>query len=66
DTYHGRFVRRVPGEQVVEEAEFETDGSASRGTVTPTTTLTDAGGGTAVLIAHRTVAGPAARRQRVV
>ncbi|ELS58445.1 SRPBCC domain-containing protein [Streptomyces viridochromogenes] len=52
DTYHGRFVRLVPDEQVVEEVEFETDDPALRGTMTMTTTLTDADGGTDVLVVH--------------
>ncbi|MFE6171409.1 SRPBCC domain-containing protein [Streptomyces sp. NPDC056464] len=53
DTYHGRFVRLVPEEQVVEEVEFETDDPALRGTMTMTTTLTDAAdGGTDILIVH--------------
>ncbi|TXS44179.1 polyketide cyclase [Streptomyces sp. uw30] len=53
DTYHGRFVRLVADEQVVEEVEFETDDPALRGTMTMTTTLTDAaGGGTDVTIVH--------------
>lgn len=52
DTYHGRFVRLVPGEQVVEEVEFETDDPALRGLMTMTTTLTDADGGTDVLVVH--------------
>lgn len=52
DTYHGHFVRLVPDEQVVEEVEFETDDPGLRGTMTMTTTLTDADGGTAVLVEH--------------
>ncbi|NUT29206.1 MAG: polyketide cyclase [Streptomyces sp.] len=52
DTYHGRFVRLVPDEQVVEEIEFETDDPALRGTMTMTTTLTDADDGTDVLVVH--------------
>lgn len=52
DTYHGHFVRLVPDEQVVEEIEFETDDPALRGTMTMTTTLTDADGGTDVLVVH--------------
>ncbi|QOV40437.1 SRPBCC domain-containing protein [Streptomyces ferrugineus] len=53
DTYHGRFVRLVPDELVVEEVEFETDDPALRGTMTMTTTLTAAAdGGTDVVIAH--------------
>ncbi|MFI7407348.1 SRPBCC domain-containing protein [Streptomyces sp. NPDC049627] len=52
DTYHGHFVRLVPDEQVVEEVEFETDDPALRGTMTMTTTLTDTGDGTDVLVVH--------------
>jgi len=52
DTYHGHFVRLVPDEQVVEVFEFETADPALGGTMTITTTLTDAGGGTDVLIVH--------------
>lgn len=52
DTYHGRFVELVPGERVVEVFEFETDDPALRGEMTMTTTLTEAGGGTEVLIVH--------------
>jgi uncharacterized protein YndB with AHSA1/START domain len=52
DTYHGRFRRLVPGEQVVEVFEFETTDPSLRGTMTMTTTLTDAGDGTDVVIEH--------------
>ncbi|GAA3371286.1 hypothetical protein GCM10017744_098410 [Streptomyces antimycoticus] len=53
DTYHGRFSRLVPDEQVVEVSEFETPDPALRTTMTITTTLTDAaGGGTDVHILH--------------
>jgi uncharacterized protein YndB with AHSA1/START domain len=52
DTYHGRFTRLVPDEQVVEVVEFETDDPALRGAMTSTTTLTDADGGTDVVIVH--------------
>jgi uncharacterized protein YndB with AHSA1/START domain len=52
DTYHGRFVRLVPDERVVEAVEFETDDPGLRGTMTMTTTLTDADGGTDVLVVH--------------
>jgi uncharacterized protein YndB with AHSA1/START domain len=52
DTYHGHFVKLVPNEQVVESFEFETADPALRGAMTMTTTLTDAGGGTDVLIVH--------------
>jgi len=52
DTYHGRFSRLVPDEQVVEVVEFETDDPAMRGEMTITTTLIDADGGTDVLAVH--------------
>jgi uncharacterized protein YndB with AHSA1/START domain len=53
DTYHGHFARLMPDEQVVEVLEFETPDPALRGTMTMTTTLTDApGGGTDVLVVH--------------
>jgi uncharacterized protein YndB with AHSA1/START domain len=52
DTYHGRFVTLVPDEAVVEEFAFETGDPALRGTMTMTTTLTDAAGGTDVLVVH--------------
>jgi uncharacterized protein YndB with AHSA1/START domain len=52
DTYHGRFLRLVPDELVVEELEFETADPAFRGTMTVTTTLTDVGDGTDVTILH--------------
>jgi uncharacterized protein YndB with AHSA1/START domain len=52
DTYHGRFVRLVPDEQVVEAIAFEAEDPALRGTMTMTTTLTDAAGGTDVLVVH--------------
>jgi uncharacterized protein YndB with AHSA1/START domain len=52
DTYHGHFVKLVPNEQVVEVFEFETADPALRTTMTMTTRLTDADGGTEVLIVH--------------
>ncbi|MFG2647953.1 SRPBCC domain-containing protein [Streptomyces sp. NPDC048436] len=52
DTYHGHFAKLVPDEQVVEVLEFETEDPALRGTMTMTTTLTDADGGTDVLVVH--------------
>ncbi len=52
DTYHGRFLRLVPDEQVIEEFEFETGDPALRRRMTMTTTLTDAGDGTDVLVVH--------------
>ena len=51
DTYHGQFRKLVPGEVVVEEMAFEAADPAFAGTMTMTTTLTDAaGGGTEVAI----------------
>jgi uncharacterized protein YndB with AHSA1/START domain len=52
DTYHGRFTKLVPNEQVVEVVEFETDDPAMRGEMTITFTLTDADGGTDLLAVH--------------
>ncbi|WP_225414339.1 SRPBCC domain-containing protein [Stigmatella hybrida] len=53
DTYHGRFVKLVQDEQVVEVVEFETEDPALRGEMTLTLTLTDAAdGGTDVLAVH--------------
>ncbi|MDT9699899.1 SRPBCC family protein [Streptomyces sp. P17] len=53
DTYHGHFTEMVPDERVVEELEFETSDPGLRGTMTMTTTLSDAdGGGTDVLVVH--------------
>jgi len=52
DTYHGRFVKLVPNEQVVEVMEFETADPAMRGEMTVTFTLTDADSGTDVLGVH--------------
>ena len=52
DTYHGHFAELVPDERIVEVLEFETDDPSLRGTMTMTTTLTEAGDGTDVLIAH--------------
>jgi uncharacterized protein YndB with AHSA1/START domain len=52
DTYHGRFVKLVPDEQVVEALEFETGDAAMRGEMMVTITLTDADGGTDVHVVH--------------
>jgi uncharacterized protein YndB with AHSA1/START domain len=52
DTYHGHFVKLVPNDQVVEALEFETTDPELRGEMTMTTTLTDADGGTDVLVVH--------------
>jgi uncharacterized protein YndB with AHSA1/START domain len=55
DTYHGHFAKLVPDEQVVEVFEFETEDPALGGTMTMTTTLADADGGTDVLVVHEGV-----------
>ena len=53
DTFHGRFVKLVPNEQVVEVVEFETTDPAMRGEMTITITLTDTpDGGTHILAVH--------------
>jgi uncharacterized protein YndB with AHSA1/START domain len=52
DTYHGRFVKLVPNEKVVQVVEFETTDPAMRGEMTITITLTDADGGTEILAVH--------------
>ena len=50
DTYHGRFTRLLPDEQVVEVCEFETDDPDMLGTITITTSLLDAQDGTDVVV----------------
>jgi uncharacterized protein YndB with AHSA1/START domain len=52
DIYHGRFVRLVPNEKVVEVDEFETEDPAMRGEMTITITLADAAGGTELVAVH--------------
>jgi uncharacterized protein YndB with AHSA1/START domain len=52
DTYHGRFAKLVPDEQVVEVIEFETDDPSLQGEMTVTITLADADGGTDVVAIH--------------
>jgi uncharacterized protein YndB with AHSA1/START domain len=52
DTYHGRFVRLVPNELVVETDEFETDDPAMQGEMTSTISLSDAQGGTELVAVH--------------
>src|SRR3954453_17111019 len=47
DTYHGRFVKLVPNELVVEEDEFETDDPALQGGMTSTIRLPPGAGGPA-------------------
>jgi uncharacterized protein YndB with AHSA1/START domain len=52
DTYHGRFVKLVPNEQIVEVVEFEATDPALRGEMTITTRLVDAEGGTDIIAVH--------------
>src|SRR5215217_2758790 len=52
DTYHGRFVKLAPNEQVVEVIEFETEDPALQGEMTITFTLAEADGGTELVAVH--------------
>lgn len=52
DTYHGRFLKLVPDEQVVETEEFETDDPALAGEMKSTITLRDHAGGTQLVAVH--------------
>jgi uncharacterized protein YndB with AHSA1/START domain len=52
DTFHGRFVKLVPNEEVVETVEFETEDPALRGEMRITYKLSDARGGTDILAVH--------------
>jgi len=52
DTFHGRFVRLVPDELVLEALEFETADPRMQGEMTVTTRLSDAGAGTDVELLH--------------
>lgn len=52
DTYHGRFVKLVPNELIVQVVEFETTDPALRGEMTITLKLADADGGTDLLAVH--------------
>ena len=52
DTFHGRFVKLLPNEHVVEVVEFETIDPEMRGEMTITIALADADGGTEVTAVH--------------
>ena len=52
DTYHGRFVRLVPDERVVEVVEFETTDPALQGEMSITIALADVEGGTEIVAVH--------------
>jgi uncharacterized protein YndB with AHSA1/START domain len=53
DTFHGRFVKLVPNELVVEVVEFETADPALRGEMTIRITLADVDGGTQLIAVHQ-------------
>jgi uncharacterized protein YndB with AHSA1/START domain len=55
DTYHGRFVKLVPNEEIVEVVEFETSDPTMQGEMTLTTTFRDVDGGTEVISVHEGV-----------
>jgi uncharacterized protein YndB with AHSA1/START domain len=52
DTFHGRFLKLVTNEQVVEVIEFETTDPALRGEMTITIALVDTDAGTDVIAVH--------------
>ena len=52
DTYGGRFVRLVPGREVVQVVEFETEDAGVRGEMTVRYLLAEDGGGTLVTGVH--------------
>lgn len=55
DTYHGRFIKLAPDEEVVEAIEFESDDAAMQGEMIVTLQLRDAEGGTELLALHEHV-----------
>ena len=55
DSFHGRFVKLVPDEEMVQAVEFESDDPAMTGEMTVTYTLADAEGGTDVVGVHENV-----------
>ncbi len=52
DTFHGRFVKLVTDEKVVEVVEFEMADPALRGEMTITIALSDADGGREIVAVH--------------
>lgn len=52
DTFHGRFVRLVPGREVVQDVEFETDDPRMQGVMTVRYVLREEDGTTVVLGSH--------------
>jgi uncharacterized protein YndB with AHSA1/START domain len=55
DTYHGRFVKLVPDEMIVEAIEFETQDPRFAGEMKMTVTLADVDGGTQVTLLYENV-----------
>lgn len=55
DTFHGRFVKLVPDQEVVEALEFETTDPSMMGEMRITYTLRDADGGTELVAVHEGV-----------
>jgi uncharacterized protein YndB with AHSA1/START domain len=64
DTRHGRFVRLVPNEQLVEVDEFETADPSLRGEMTVSNTLTDRAGGPDLLAVYAGLVDAARRCSR--
>ncbi len=55
DTYHGRFVKLVPYEMIVEVVEFESQAPGFEGEMKMTVTLADVDGGTEVSLLYENV-----------
>ena len=55
DTYHGRFVKLVPGIELVEVMEFESSDPSLQGEMTVRYLLSEANGGTDLLATHEGV-----------
>ncbi len=55
DTYHGRFVKLVPYERIVEAIEFESHEPGFAGEMTMTVMLADVDGGTQVSLLYENV-----------
>ena len=55
DTYHGRFVKLIPDEKIVEAIEFESQDPGFAGETTMTVLLTDTDGGTEVSLLYENV-----------
>jgi uncharacterized protein YndB with AHSA1/START domain len=52
DTYHGRFLRLVPNEQIVQSVEFETADPGMQGAMTITISLIERDAGTELTAVH--------------